>query len=482
MSLGFSKADLARREDEVRPVVERLAAAGCRFVQLEMPDLNGTLRGKIQPLAQGLSATGTGIGTVILTFKGGGQMCFAPPFVGSAETGFPKMIAVPDLSTAVALPWKRDVAAVICDYYLEDGTPCHLSPRHMLRTAEAELAALKYSVYTALEYEFYVMEVNDALMRERRYAELTPFQRGLDVWSLSKAPSFEELAKELMTRCESIGAPIETFHTEHGYGMFEYSFRPQTALKAADASARAKLCMRQLCAERNLAITYMAAKFFPSADSFGGDTFSGCHHNFSLSSGKENAFWDETAGGLSELARHAAGGILNTMPPFTLIFRPWVNSYRRNNHHLGAPENASWGKEHHLSAMRVVHGSAPHRLTRFEHRVPGSDVNPYLSLTAIMQGCLQGIRGRLEPVPYATGEVTSEKNGALLPRTMPEAIELFRHSPQAVEAFGSAFVEHFAIVKAEEWADFAKAVASPEAALQKAPVTDWEFARYFNDA
>jgi glutamine synthetase len=65
---------------------------------------------------------------------------------------------------------------------------------------------------------------------------------------------------------------------------------------------------------------------------------------------------------------------------------------------------------------------------------------------------------------------------------MPAAIELFRHSPQAVEAFGSAFVEHFAIVKAEEWADFAKAVASPEAALQKAPVTDWEFARYFNDA
>ncbi len=75
-----------------------------------------------------------------------------------------------------------------------------------------------------------------------------------------------------------------------------------------------------------------------------------------------------------------------------------------------------------------------------------------------------------------------EKNGAPLPRMMPDAIELFRKSPAADAAFGSAFVEHLAIVKQEEWSDFAQAVASPEAALGKGPVTNWEFVRYFNDA
>jgi glutamine synthetase len=418
----------------------------------------------------------------VLTFKGGSRLCLTPPFVNNPEMVTGKIVAVPDLTTAVALPWKRDVAAVLCDYYMEDGSPCPLSPRHMLRSAEAELAKLDYLACMALEYELYIMEENDALMREGRYAELASFQRGLDVWSLSKSPSFEDLAKEFITRCETVGIPVETFHTECGHGMFEYSFVPQSALKAADDSARAKLYMRQLCSERGLVASYMAAKCFPTGEPFAGDTFSGCHHNFSLARGKENAFWDSSSSDLSQIARHAAAGLLDTMPAFNIIFRPWVNSYRRNNHHLAAPENASWGKEHHFAAIRVVHGAAPHMQTRFEHRVPGADINPYLTIGAIVQGCMRGIREKLEPPAYATGDVMHEKNGPPLPRTMPDAIELFRTSPAAATAFGNAFVEHLAIIKKEEWADFAKAVASPEAALQKGPVTDWEFARYFNDA
>ena len=160
------------------------------------------------------------------------------------------------------------------------------------------------------------------------------------------------------------------------------------------------------------------------------------------------------------------------MPAFNLIFRPWVNSYRRVNCHLGAPENASWGKEHHFAAIRVVNGSAPAKLTRFEHRVPGADVNPYLSVASILKGTLRGIRGNLMPPPFATGDILDDKNGARLPHSMPEAIELFRKSAVAAEDFGPAFVEHFTFVKQEEWQDFADAVASPEAALGKGPVTD----------
>jgi glutamine synthetase len=476
--MGFSKADLGRRADEARPVIERLTAAGCRFVQMEMPDINGQLRGKLLPLGHGLSPSGIGIGTVILTFKGGGDICFGAPLCGS-ETGFPKMVAVPDYATAVSLPWKRDVAAVLCDYYMEDGSPCTLSPRQILRTAEAELTKLDYSSRMALEYEFYIVEENDELMRQGKFAQLQSFQRGLDVWSLSKTPSFEDLAKEFMSRCEAVGIPVETFHTEFGHGMFEYSFVPQSGLKAADDSARAKLYMKQLCAERGLAASFMAAKFF-GAD--GGNTYCGCHHNYSLARGSENVFWDESTQGLSQVASQAAAGILETMAAFNIIFRPWVNSYRRINCHLGAPENASWAKEHHHAAIRVVHGSAPAKLTRFEHRVPGADVNPYLSVAAILKATLRGIRGNLRPPPFAVGDILEEKNGTRLPRAMPESIDLFRMSPIAAEEFGPEFVEHLAIVKQEEWKDFSDAVASPEAALGKSPVTDWEFARYFNFA
>jgi glutamine synthetase len=480
--MGLSKAEISRWNEESGPVIERLKKAGCRFVQMELPDINGALRGKLVTIANGFSAAGTATGTLILSFKGGGKICFTTPFSGGGETGFPKIVAVPDLSTAVALPWKCDVAAVLCDYYLEAGSPCALSPRHILRSAEAALAKLNYFVRIALECEFYIVEENDALMREGRYSELQSFQRGLDVWSLQRAPSFEDLAKEFMNRCDAVGIPIETFHTDCGHGMFEYSLAPQSALKAADDSVRAKLLMRQLCSERGLAACYMAAKFFETEAAFAGDTFSGCHHNFSLVRGTENVFWDASAERLSQVAHHAAAGILETTSDFSVIYHPWVNSYRRMNYHFGAPENASWGPEHHFAAIRVVHGALPEKQTRFEHRVSGADINPYLTIASLVHGALIGIRENLVPPPYASGEVTLEKNGRPLPRTLPAAIELFRNSKVAAAAFGTEFVEHLAIVKKEEWDDFAKAVASPETALTKGPVTNWEFERYFNDA
>src|SRR5579883_2225104 len=181
--MGFSTTELARREEEARATIARLSEAGCRFIQLEMPDINGCLRGKLVSLGSGFSAAGTGAGTVVLSFKGGGEMCMPTPLSGGPETGFPKMAAVPDLASAVVLPWKGDVAAVLCDYFLEDGSPCGLSPRHMLRAAESALAKEGYGTRVALECELYILEQNDALMRQERFGELLPFQRGLDVWS-----------------------------------------------------------------------------------------------------------------------------------------------------------------------------------------------------------------------------------------------------------------------------------------------------------
>src|SRR6185437_5048878 len=156
----FSKAALARRTDEARPIVERLKSAGCRFVQMEMPENNGYLCGKYVPLEKAFAPYGSGIATLILAFKSGGNVCFTSPF-SNWDNGFPKMVALPDLSTAVALPWKDDVAAVLCDYYMDDGTPCGISPRLILQRAEGELAKLGYSAKVALEYEMYIVREDD---------------------------------------------------------------------------------------------------------------------------------------------------------------------------------------------------------------------------------------------------------------------------------------------------------------------------------
>src|SRR5258708_31907566 len=107
---------------------------------------------------------------------------------------------------------------------MEDGSPCSFAPRQILRSSEAVLATLGYSVRIALEYEFYIVIENDALMREGRYAELPSFGRDYDILTFTRVPSYEELAKEFMSRCNAIEIKVDTFHTEGGHGMFEYSF------------------------------------------------------------------------------------------------------------------------------------------------------------------------------------------------------------------------------------------------------------------
>jgi glutamine synthetase len=472
----FSKAALARRSAEVRPIVERLRKAGSRFVQMEMPDNNGYLCGKIVPLAKGFSPSGTGMATLILTFKSGGNPCFTSPF-SNYGNGFPKFVAMPDYSTATALPWKGDVASVLCDYYMDDGTPCGYSPRQILKNAEAELAKLGYESRVALEYEMYIVQEDDALIRAGRFGELASFGREWDAYSISRTPSSEGLATEFLRRCAAAGVCVEAFHTELGHGMFEYTFEPQNALKAADDAVRAKLYMRQLCAERGLVASYMTAKFWNT-----GDSYCGCHHNFSLAKGKKNVFWDEKSSDLSKVARHAAAGMMKTLPAFNIIFRPWVNSFRRMDRMLWNPENASWAKDNHTAAIRVVTGAVPEKMTRFEQRAPGSDVNPYLTCAALIYGAIEGIKAGKEPPPYGKGDVMLEKRWELLPHAMPEAIDAWSASASAKASFGKDYIDHYAFLKREEWKDFSEAVKNPEGALKKGPVTDWEFTRYFNHA
>src|SRR5262249_47048182 len=153
--------------------------------------------------------------------------------------------------------------------------------------------------------------------------------------------------------------------------------------------------------------------------------------------------------------------------------------FRRMDRQYFNPENASWAKDNHSAGLRVVTGAVPERLTRFEHRAPGSDVNPYLTIASIVMGCIRGLNEGVEPPPYATGDVMLDKRWALLPHTMPEAVQAFRESPAAVAGFGRGFVEHLAFLKTEEWKDFSADVPSPAEALKKPPVTPWEFKRYF---
>ena len=256
--------------------------------------------------------------------------------------------------------------------------------------------------------------------------------------------------------------------------MYEFTLAPKPVLQAADDAIRAKLYFKQLCIERGLVASFMPVIHLGTPDSA-----TGAHHNLSLWRDGKNALWDAEGGGLSELGRHFAGGVLESMPDFHVLFRPWINSYRRMDRWLFSPENASWALDNHSAALRIVHGAYPAKLTRMEHRVAGCDVNFHLTLAAILLGGLHGLSGEIDPGPYPEPDKIDDPRFPKLARSLDVAAAAFKASTLARAIFGDAFVDHFAQLKQDEWRDFTDWAAKNDIDSAAHVVTDWEFEHYF---
>ena len=155
-------------------------------------------------------------------------------------------------------------------------------------------------------------------------------------------------------------------------------------------------------------------------------------------------------------------GQLACLVDFTLLFAPTVNAYKRLRVGSFAPTASAWGVDNRRCAIRVV-GRGEN--LRFEHRVGGGDVNPYLVVAAIIAAGLHGLQHDLELPAPAEGPppVTAPR----LPATLEQARERWLHSQAARAAFGADVVEHLARAAQAELDSFA------------ASVTDWERERGF---
>ena len=98
--------------------------------------------------------------------------------------------------------------------------------------------------------------------------------------------------------------------------------------------------------------------------------------------------------------------------------------------------------------------------------MPGGDVNPYLSVAAMLAGGLHGIRDKLPLDPVCTGNAYTG-DYVHVPNTLHEARDLLAGSAIARAAFGDAVVDHYVHA------------ADVELAAYNATVTDWERVRGF---
>jgi glutamine synthetase len=464
MTTDFT-ALVAERKQSLQQLHKELTAKGARFINVHMPEVNGVFRSKTAPFK--LSYNGDALNAILYcVVHSDGAPTGVPVFPGpisNDDNGYPNIMALPDPATVRQHGWDPRFASVILNSFNLDGSRCALDPRAILKDLEERSLALGYEPRFALEYEFGIFHADHDLMRAGRYRELKPWGHSYTNYDLVRGGNYQSFIADFIERMASIGVGIASMVTEYGYGMYEFALAAKPALEAADDAMRAKLHLREFCAEHGLVATFMT-RFQPP----GRESACGAHHHQSLWREERNAF-AAGPGKLSEVCRQYMAGLLKHLPETHLLFRPTINSYRRFDRGAWSPEDASWGYENRTAAIRAI-TTPSDDVVRLEHRVPGADINPYLSIAAMLAAGLDGIEQGMVLEPPAPGNPSSLKRPPLA-RTLKESIEAFRNSDFVRRIFGAEFCAHYLMSREAEQDAFDSWMANQ--------ITDFEFQRYF---
>jgi glutamine synthetase len=159
-----------------------------------------------------------------------------------------------------------------------------------------------------------------------------------------------------------------------------------------------------------------------------------CHIHASLWEREKSAFAGESA-----VFKQFLAGQIACFKELAIFLAPTINSYKRYAAGSWAPTTLAWGHDNRTCGFRIVgHGNA----LRAETRIPGGDVNPYLSFAAVLAAGLYGIENELELPPALEGNAY-ESDAERFPHSLREAIDALEHGTMARAAFGDDVVDHY---------------------------------------
>ncbi|WP_395681822.1 type III glutamate--ammonia ligase [Inquilinus sp.] len=358
------------------------------------------------------------------------------------------LFAVPDPSSVIQLPWKKDVAWVASDCKL-DGELLAQSPRNVLKRLVKEAAAEGKRVKTGVEAEFFLVTPDGS--------------RISDELDTAGKPCYDQQA--LMRRYDII-AEICDYMLELGWGayqndhedangQFEMNWEYDDALQTADKHSFFKFMVKSIAEKHGLRATFMPKPFK-------GLTGNGCHCHISVwdNSGRTNVFADREAEfGLSSEGREFLGGIMKHASSLAAITNPTVNSYKRINAPrtisgaTWSPNSVTWTGNNRTHMVRVPGPG------RFELRLPDGAVNPYLLQAVIIAAGLDGVRTHADPGPHHDIDMYTEghlvKTAPRLPLNLLDALRAFDEDEGLKQAIGADFSAAYLKLKHQEWNAYA---------------------------
>lgn len=264
------------------------------------------------------------------------------------EAGSSDLYVIPRYRTAFLNPFS-DIPAVdiLCSYYTKDGKPLESAPEYTLRKAHEEFKKVTGMEFQAMgELEYYVISEKEDFFEtpdQKGYHESIPFCK----WTNLRADAMQAIA--------STGGQIKYGHSEVGnftigrmqYEQNEIEFLPVDIEEAADQLVIAKWILRYLAYENGVDLT-----FAPKITT--GKAGSGLHIHTRLVKDGKNMYAAE--GKLTDTAKKAIAGILETAPSLTAFGNTNPTSYFRLVPHQEAPTNICWGDRNRSVLVRVPLG------------------------------------------------------------------------------------------------------------------------------
>jgi glutamine synthetase len=262
---------------------------------------------------------------------------------------------------------------------------------------------------------------------------------------------------------------------EDANGQFEQNFAYADALTSADRLIFYRYMIHTLAHQAGMAATFMPKPF-------GNLTGSGLHLHSSLWDARTGAELFADPGdprglGLSQLAYHYIGGLVEHATAMAAVTCPTVNSYKRfgvgapNSGATWAPAYATYGGNNRTQMLRVPDGG------RVENRACDGSANPYLAMAVQLAAGLDGIDRGLDPgepnrdnLHVVPPEAVAARGIRALPPTLLHAADELVTDDVLREALGKTpdgdYIDYYAQVKRDEFRAW------------HSGVTGWEVERY----
>jgi glutamine synthetase len=426
-------------------VLERVARAGVRLVDLQFSDIGGGAKVLTIP-------------TEILrpTLEHGYR------FDGAALTGGMRKIEldlylVPDPRTLVIFPANVGAerrARICCAVMRRDGQPFAGDPRSVLSRALAAAAELGFDYRVGVEMEYYLLR-GDQLPNEDAAGY---FDVGNDLAAATR--------DEVLTTLQGMGVRVGGAHHETGPGQEEIDLPADDAMRMADHLISVRQVIRSVAQRRGLRATFMP-KPMTDAPGSGMHIFQSLRRQMDGEDALRNGDDD-----LSPTAYWMIGGQLAHAPGLCLVTCPSVNSYKRLNAGHRAPRHASWARVSQASLIRVPTWASGENAA-IELRCPDAMANPYLAFAVALSCAIAGIQDRIEPpdpldesfVAFDDAEM-SRRGVPKLPGTLGEALITFAEDDVVQQAVGPYIADQLLTIKRAEWETY------------RGHVSPWEFTRY----